>query len=96
MNYAIVITHEAENDIKEAFLWYEGNRKGLGYDFLSQIKVGIQLLERTPYIHPVEYKEIRKHFIKRFPYKIIYMIETDRIVIMAVIHNKRNRGTINV
>ena len=30
MKYKVVIRPETENDLKEAFLWYEDKRKGLG------------------------------------------------------------------
>ena len=37
MNYKLIIRPEAEYDLEETFLWYEGKRKGLGYDFLLQV-----------------------------------------------------------
>jgi mRNA-degrading endonuclease RelE of RelBE toxin-antitoxin system len=85
MKYRIIIRNEAEED----FSWYEDKRTGLGYDFLLQIDAGINFINRNPEIHPKEYKETRKHLIKRFPYKIIYFVEKERIIILAVIHGKR-------
>ena len=34
MKHTVIVRPEAENDLKEAFSWYEDKRKGLGYDFL--------------------------------------------------------------
>jgi plasmid stabilization system protein ParE len=48
------------------------------------------LVARYPDIHPIEYKGTRKHFIKRFPYKIIYLVENERIIVLAVIHGRRS------
>ncbi|GBD98613.1 plasmid stabilization system protein [bacterium BMS3Abin07] len=81
MKYKVIVRPEAEDDLKEAFSWYEDKRKGLGYDFL--------FVNRNPEIHPMEYKGTRKHVIKRFPYKIIYLVEEEKIIILAVIHGKR-------
>lgn len=90
MKYKVIIRPESENDLKEAFSWYEDKRLGLGYDFLLQVDVGLRFIERNPEIHPIEYKGIRKHIIKRFPYKIIYLVEEENIIVLAVIHGKRS------
>ncbi|MCD5390882.1 hypothetical protein LR007_03360 [candidate division NPL-UPA2 bacterium] len=39
---------------------------------------------------PPEYKRTRKSLVKRFPYKIIYLVEKERIIVLAVIHGKRS------
>ena len=69
MKYRVVIRPETENDLKEAFSWYEDKRKGLGYNFLLQVDAGIKFIERNPEVSPAEYKGTRKLLIKRFPYK---------------------------
>ena len=90
MKYKVIVRPEAEDDLKEAFSWYEDNRTGLGHDFLLQVDAGINFIKRNPDVHPIEYKGTKKHLIKRFPYKIIYLVEEEKIVILAVIHGKRN------
>ncbi|MCL0096151.1 type II toxin-antitoxin system RelE/ParE family toxin [Thermodesulfovibrionales bacterium] len=90
MKYRVIIRPEAENDLKEAFSWHEDKRQGLGYNFLLQVDAGPRFIERNPKICPVEYKRTRKFLIKRFPYKIIYLVEEDRITVLAVIHVKRS------
>jgi toxin ParE1/3/4 len=90
MQYTVIIRPEAEDDLKEAFSWYEDKRAGLGYDFLLQVDAGVNFISRRPEVHPIEYKRTRKHLIKRFPYKIIYFIETEKIIVLAVLHGKRN------
>jgi plasmid stabilization system protein ParE len=90
MKYRVIVRPEAEDDLKEAYSWYEDKRTGLGYDFLLQADAGLNFIARNPNIHPIEYKETRKHFVKRFPYKIIYLVEKDKIIVLAVIHTKRS------
>lgn len=94
MKYRATIRPEAENDLKEAFSWYEDKRQGLGHDFLLQVDAGLKLIERNPKIYPPEYKETRKHVIKRFPYKVVYLVEKERIIVLAVIHGKRSPNLI--
>ncbi len=88
MKYNVIVRPEAEDDLKEAFSWYEDKRRGLGYDLLLQVDAGINFINRNPEIHPIEYKGTRKHLIKRFLYKIIYLIEEEKIIILAVIRRR--------
>lgn len=90
MKHIVIIRPEAENDLKEAFLWYEDKRKGLGHDFLLQVDVGMRAIERNPRVHPTKYKGTRGHFVKRFPYKIIYIFEEREIIILSILHGKRS------
>lgn len=94
MKYSLIIRPEAEDDLKEAYSWYEDKRQGLGHDFLLQVDAGLNFIARYPDIHPIEYKGTRKHLLKRFPYKIIYLVENNRIVILAVIHGRRSPALI--
>jgi len=57
---------------------------------LLQVEAGIRFIERNPVLHPIEYNGTRKHLIKRFPYKIIYLIDKERIIILAVLQVRRN------
>lgn len=90
MKYCVIVSPEAENDLKEIFSWYEDKRVGLGYDFLLQVDAGINFVKRNPESHPIEYKGTRKHLIKRFPYKIIYLVKEEEIIVLAVLHGKRS------
>ncbi|NWF49677.1 MAG: type II toxin-antitoxin system RelE/ParE family toxin [Ignavibacteriaceae bacterium] len=90
MKYRIIVRPEAEGDLSEAFLWYEDKRKGLGHDFLLHIDAGIRFIARNPNIYKSEYRDTRKHLVKRFPYKIIYLIHNESLIILAVLHMRRN------
>ena len=90
MRNRTIVRPEAEQDLKEAFRWYEETRRGLGYDFLLQVHAGINLIETNPTIFQIEYKNVRKHLIKRFPFKIIYLFSENVVKVLAVIHTKRN------
>lgn len=49
----------------------------------------MRFIQRNPESHPPEYKGARKYLTKRFPYKIIYLIENGKIIVLGVIHVKR-------
>lgn len=66
MKYKAIVRPEAEDDLKEAFSWYEDKRAGLGYDFLLQVEAGLKFIERNPEIHPSEYKGTKNTSSKGF------------------------------
>ena len=90
MAFNLIVRLEAEQDLSAAFQWYEGRRIGLGHDFLLQVDAGFRFLERTPLVFPEIYRGIRRHLIKRFPYKIYYLVEETTVVILAVVHGGRD------
>lgn len=88
--YHILISDEARFDIFEAFLWYETQREGLGLDFELCLEAGLNSIKRTPEILEVRYREIRIHFIERFPYGIHYLTDGDTVRVFGVFHTSRN------
>jgi plasmid stabilization system protein ParE len=90
MKYTLIIRPQAEADLAEAYAWYEDKRRGLGYDFLLQVEAGMKYIERMAETHPINYRGTRQHLIKRFPYKIVYIVEHKAAVVLAVIHGKRS------
>ena len=73
----------------EAFDWYENKRAGLGAKFLDEVELFYDRIIQTPE-HYQTHKEQRIAVMHRFPYKIVYEIEGETIVVFAVYHDKRN------
>jgi len=94
MTYKLIIRPEAERDLAEIFAWYENRRKGLGYDFLLQVEAGFNFIEKNPKIFPEIYRGARRYLIKRFPYKIYYRVDEDKVIILAVIYGGRDPNLI--
>ena len=90
MTHDLVIRPEGEADISDACRWYEGQREELGADFLLCIEAALDSIKRNPRQYPQIHKDIRRAFIRRFPYGIYYLVEDDRIVVLAVFHARRD------
>ena len=45
-----------------------------------------------PELHAAIYKEVRRSFIHQFPYAVFYRVEEDRVVVIAVMHTRRDPG----
>lgn len=90
MKHMIYIRPEAEHDLKEAYAWYEAQIPGLGADFLLHVDAQLKSLQRSPLQNPVVHQEVRRCLIRRFPYSIFYIVEDERVVVLAVFHAKRD------
>lgn len=89
MNYTLLVKAEAIQDMTEAFNWYERKRTGLGIEFLDEVEQYYDLISKNPEQYQ-SYMNQRIAVIHRFPYKIVYEIEGDRIIVYAIYHDKRN------
>ncbi len=81
---------EAESEFLEAIDYYENCESGLGYDFSVEVLATIQNVVSSPTLWPVIEEDIRRCIVNRFPYGIIYNINTDGIFILAVMHLRRH------
>jgi toxin ParE1/3/4 len=81
---------EAAAELEEAIDWYESRRRGLGLEFARVVRAAFAALERTPELGPLVHGRIRQVVLRRFPYAIYYVLEGDRIAVVAVIHGSRN------
>jgi hypothetical protein len=90
MSYQLLISDETRLDILDAFSWYESRRPGLGKDFQLCLEAGFNLITRDPSLFQKRYKEVRIHFIERFPYGIHYLVDTDTVKVFGLFHTSRN------
>jgi len=72
MAVELIITPETEQDVDEAYSWYEDSRQGLGEEFLTCVDASIQAICRTPELYPKIYHEFRRALVRRFPYAVFY------------------------
>jgi plasmid stabilization system protein ParE len=86
----IIILDDGEDDLVEAYNWYESKEFGLGHRFLSSVHEGLTLIRQHPEIFPVCASEFRRALISKFPFEIIYEKEGDRIVVYSVFNCSQN------
>ena len=80
---------EAELEMLEAAVWYEGEQKGLGKRFLNHVQDAIGSLSVKPSIHRVVEGDVRRKLVKTFPYGVLFRILPEYIVVIAVMHLHR-------
>ena len=82
----VVYTPEADDDVAEAYAWYESREPGLGEDFLRCVEACVLTIQRHPQLYPVAVDEFRRALVRRFPYEIFYEATDDALVIYSVFH----------
>ncbi len=80
---------EAYIEFKEAIDFYNYQNKKLGERFIKEIEKTINLIKIYPKIFSLYTKNTRKAVLSTFPYNIIYALEKESIVIIAVAHQHR-------
>jgi plasmid stabilization system protein ParE len=88
----LILAPEAEHDLAEAYAWYEGQRVGVGEEFLRSVDARIQAILRTPEMHAVAFENYRRALVRKFPYAIIYEYANDTVTVYAVLHTSRDPG----
>lgn len=81
---------EAETEFLEAIEYYEGCEPGLGGDFALEVQSSVSNILSYPNAWPILEEDVRRCLTNRFPFGVIYSIETDRIFILAVMHLHRH------
>ena len=90
MNYTTRLLLPAEQEMFAAARYYELQAPGLGHDFLDKVEIALQDLACSPERWPVVQADIRRRLIRRFPYSLVYRIDSDEVVILAEMHQKRH------
>ena len=82
--------HQAAEDELLAEIGYlEMRVPGLGRRFHAEVRKAENELARFPQSAPEVAPGIRKHPLRKFPFSILYSIEKDGLLILAVAHHRR-------
>jgi hypothetical protein len=83
---------EARIEYLEAIAYYEERQAGLGSRFTIEIESAIQRIVEAPNRWPGIEGEVRRCLAHTFPYGVLYSIETDHILLIAIMHLSRKPG----
>ena len=75
MSSRLIIRPAAEEDMEEASAWYEGQREGLGKEFLVAVGEALDKIAKHPDFGIVVHQRLRRANVRRFPYGIFYLVE---------------------
>jgi plasmid stabilization system protein ParE len=85
-----VVQPQPELDIQATVLWYEDQRSGLGGRFLDELALVFRRIEENPRQFPVIKDDVRRALLHHFPYGVYFLVETESVVVLAVLHSHRH------
>lgn len=80
----------AEKESAEAITYYNQQCPGLGYEFAAELKATLNRIAAYPNAWPPFSIRSRRCIINRFSYGVLYQIRTESILILAIMHLKRD------
>jgi plasmid stabilization system protein ParE len=90
MDVELIFAPEVEQDIGEAYGWYEKRRSGLGEEFLNCVDACVQSICHSPELYAKIYQDYRRAMVRRFPYVVFFESHDRTITVFGVLHTARN------
>ncbi|HET6527363.1 MAG TPA: type II toxin-antitoxin system RelE/ParE family toxin [Balneolaceae bacterium] len=91
MPKTLILTQQAQQDLDEAYHWYQEQSQGLGKEFTRCVDAKLATVFRNPLHHQVIFKDtVRRALTDRFPFSIYFVDEEDVITVFAILHQRRN------
>ena len=88
--YWLVAEPRVDLDVGAAFAWYENEQIGLGLDFVNELRAAYDRIADGPFKYQDLRSGIRRALLRRFPYAVYFAVETDVVVVLAVLHVSRD------
>jgi len=79
----------AYQELDDAVAWYNQQADGLGQDFLDELDRAVRRAAAFPLSCLEIDPGLRRCLLARFPYGVVYGLEGDTIVVVAVAHSHR-------
>jgi plasmid stabilization system protein ParE len=83
---------EALEEYQQATLWYAQREQKVALQFVGTVEEAIRRVVEAPTRWRVVEEDIRRCLTRVFPYAILYTIEKDYVLIVAVMHCSREPG----
>ena len=83
---------EALEEYKQSAFWYAEREQNLAFQFVEAVEEAIGRITDAPTRWRVIEEDIRRCLTRVFPFAILYTIEDDYLLIVAVMHCSREPG----
>ena len=92
MTTKVILTPEAKADIAQAVAWYQARSISAAERFLLEVGHGFARIEAQPTAQVVVDVDsgARRALLRKFPHRILYLVDGGQIVVFAVMHHRRD------
>lgn len=81
---------QARAEALEAQAWYESRSTGLGMEFARAMDAAVASAVRNPEAFTLIASGCRQVLLRRFPFSLVYRVNGDEFLVIAVFHHRRN------
>lgn len=92
MNRPVILRPDAEQDVRGIHASLEQIRAGLGDRFTVLLGETLEQIATTPELFGLIEYDVRAVRIRRLRYIVYYMVMTNQIEVLAVLHGARDAG----
>ena len=85
----VVFLAAAQNELDDAVAWYNRQAEGLGRELLDELDRAVRRALAFPQSYPEIEPGVRRCRLGRFPYAVMYGLDGDTLVVIAVTHLHR-------
>lgn len=85
----VIFTRLARQEVEDAVRFYELEYSGLGRKFKEEVRKAALRIAAYPEGWSIERGNVRKCLLHKFPYKLLYAVDENHILIIAVAHQHR-------
>jgi plasmid stabilization system protein ParE len=90
MTRGVELLTVAEEDMNEAKEWYRRCHPNLEADLILCVGETMARIALNPFAFARVKGEFRQAFVHRFPYRVVYRMAADIIVVVAILHTSRH------
>lgn len=83
---------EALAEYEFAVTYYEQHKAGLGSRFISSVESALQSILAAPMTWSILEHDVRRRLTRVFPYAVLYSVELDDVLVLAVMHCHQQPG----
>jgi plasmid stabilization system protein ParE len=87
---SLTILASAAFEMDAAFAWYEQRQAGLGTEFLRACDAAFSSVARIPRAYREVRPGVRRALLRRFPYMVFFVADSERAVIIGVVHVRQS------
>ena len=88
--FSIAYNPKALIEYEQSIEWYAERSMQAAENFIVEVKRNIETIKNNPTQFKNRYKNYFESTLEKYPFDIVYIIESERIVIMSIYHQKRN------
>jgi plasmid stabilization system protein ParE len=80
---------EAREELRRAVRFYEREAKGLGAELAAEARAVLESIVSNPNTGSPFAAGTRRKLLPRFPYSVVYLGESGRVDVIALMHHRR-------